>query len=120
MIDMVKWNHIISIFTSKTTFMRVIVIGVISILFLFSCKSGSDNSSEQKNVSGIETYVFEVESLQDSLLVDTLSKMIFTTPGIEQMLIRKIEKQIIIQAHVDEVSEDELKQELVDRGAIIN
>lgn len=99
--------------------MRFITLSLFLFLVLYSCKESSEPRSDKVISDTIQTHVFNVESLADSALVDTLTTMIFTTSGIEQMLIKKAENVIIIEANSNYVSEEELKAEIINRGAVV-
>lgn len=72
-----------------------------------------------KKRSRMETYKFKVEGLQDSLLSDTIWKMIFQVQGIDKLIISKSDSTVVFTANDSLVDGKQLKAEIEKRGGKI-
>jgi hypothetical protein len=66
-------------------------------------------------------YVFKIDGLQDSVISDSIWRMIFKVQGIDKLVISKADSTVIFSIDPKLVSNEALKAEITKRGGkIIN
>ncbi len=96
---------------------RILLLAVLTISL--SCKTKPE---KKKNISEEEQYTvysYKVEGVNDSLIADSVWKIVFSLPGIEELVIDKEELLVTVKADVSLIKEDRIKQEIEKRGGNI-
>jgi hypothetical protein len=98
---------------------------IVFILFLVIACSG--NKTNKKAVSldmngqnaNLVTYKYKVDGLQDTLISDSIWKMIFKLPGIDNLVISKADSSVIFKIEPNLISAEAIKAEIIKRGGKI-
>lgn len=99
------------------------------ILLLFLGLACHGNKSDKGSAQALMTvqnaklvnYVFKIDGLQDSVISDSIWRMIFKVPGIDKLVISKADSTVIFSIDPKLVSNEALKAEITRRGGkIIN
>jgi hypothetical protein len=97
------------------------------LLFLIIACSGNKTNKKSVNLqmdmqnANLVTYKFKVDGLQDTLISDSIWKMIFKFPGIDNLVISKTDSSVIFKIEPKLISAEALKAEITKRGGkIIN
>jgi hypothetical protein len=96
------------------------------LFFVIACsgnKTNKDSAKMQMNMSKIKmvSYKFKVDGVQDSVISDSIWKMIFKLQGIDNLVISKADSTVIFRIDPNQVSVEALKAEIASRGGkIIN
>jgi hypothetical protein len=97
-------------------------IAMIIVVFLFVlCSCNKTVETKRKPIAvekdGKETYLFKVDGLQDSLVSDSIWKMVFKyKDDIDKMLISKLDSSVIITIEPKNLDAKELATEIEIRG----
>lgn len=98
--------------------MRKFLLGIVLLLLIASCKkqSNSESTTVASDTSNLQVFEFRVSGMEDSLVADSLWKMIFTIEGIDQIILQKEDSLLLVRCS-SELSEDLLEAEIQRRGA---
>ena len=101
--------------------MKKYIFYLVAVLALSSCGNASQNEKPQNtdDKENYSNYSYKVIGLNDSIVSDSIWKMIFTIEGIDQMLLNKDDSTIEIKANRELVNPEELAEEITKRGATI-
>jgi hypothetical protein len=93
-------------------------------LFLILTTSCGKNTQTIEDTQPISTkqlrlYRFKVIGLADSIIADSVWKMVFTVNGIEQLVVRKVDSTVLVNADSLLVTKELLMDEIEKRGAVI-
>lgn len=98
---------------------NLLLFSITLILFAISCKPAVKESTTEENSIPLSEYYFKVLRLNDSIVADSIWKMIFSVEGIEQMSILLNDSIVYIKADTTIVKVEMLEREIVNRGGII-
>ena len=94
-----------------------------AVFLLAACgTSGSKSASDTKapvDESKLVSYSFKVDGLQDSVLSDTIWKMIFQVDGIDKLVISKNDSSVLFSVDPSKVSQEQIKAEIQKRGGTL-
>jgi hypothetical protein len=99
--------------------MKKVLIFLIFILLLLSCgKTASKNNLKPINIQkdGKETYFFKVSGLQDSIVSDSIWKMIFQQQGIDKLVLSKTDSSAVFTIDPKLITGKVIVQEIEKRG----
>lgn len=92
------------------------------LLITIACGGGSETSSGDTSLlkeTPNNVYAFKTIGLNDSIVADSIWKMIFTTEGIEQLVIQKDDSMVVISTSGNKITRNQLKLEITARGGVI-
>jgi hypothetical protein len=92
---------------------------LLSFVFIIACgkhKTNQSDSINESTESQLTEFVFQVDNLADSLVSDSIWKMIFTTKGIEQMVIIKEDSLVTFNVDSGLISRFAIQEEIIRRG----
>lgn len=95
---------------------------IILMFFLFACGGNKTESAKTRKPivvqkDGKETFLFKVDGLQDSLIADSIWKMIFTfQQDIDKLIISKPDSSVVITIDPKNMNADILAAEITKRG----
>jgi len=96
--------------------------GVVILMFvLAACSSNKTETKEpRKPISvqqnGLETYLFKVDGLQDSITADSIWKIIFQLEGVEKLVISKSDSSAAFTIKQKTITGEMLAEEIEKRG----
>jgi hypothetical protein len=99
---------------------------ILLFFFLMACIGNKSNKEskiipETQQDAGLVTFKFKVDGIQDSIIADSIWRMIFTVQGIDKLVISKVDSTIIFSIDPKLTSNKALKAEITRRGGkIIN
>jgi hypothetical protein len=82
---------------------------------LFSCKNLTEKKSESATKDFI-VYKFKVADLNNTAISDSIWKMIFKVPGIEELNIDKVDSLVVIKIEADKADKNQIASEIEKRG----
>ena len=99
-------------------FNKSLIIIVLSFLVLSCAKN---KKSEATDIAKPETEVFEfvVAGLQDSIISENISSLMFSIPSLEQIYIGKTDSVVRIMALKDSLSVEQLENIITEKGGKI-
>jgi len=68
---------------------------------------------------GMETYLFKVNGLQDSVISDSIWKMIFQLEGVEKMVLSKSDSSAVFTVNPKNLNGEMLASEIIKRGGLL-
>lgn len=92
---------------------------LIFILLLPACKSTPEQSAVTMESTEEVTYSFKVAGLDHSVISDSVSKIIFMFPDLEEMTVDKTDSVISIKYKIESLDIEQFKKELENRGVEI-
>lgn len=101
-------------------------IAIILLLFVLACGGNKSNKGTTKVPMNMENanlvnYKYKIDGLQDSIISDSIWKMIFKVQGIDKLIISKADSTVTFSIDPKLVSNDAIKAEIIRRGGkIIN
>ncbi len=98
--------------------MRKFFLGFLLLLLAASCKKQSNSESTEvaSDTLNLQVFEFKVSGMEDSLVADSLWKMIFTIEGIDQIILQKEDSLLVVRCS-GQLSEEFLEAEIERRGA---
>jgi hypothetical protein len=87
-------------------------------LSIFACKSNVQNESDkgQDGEPVFAVHKYKVAGLNDSIISDSIWRMLFKFEGIEELVLDKKDSLFVIKMDQTKVSEEEIKNEIALRG----
>lgn len=95
------------------------LLALVFMILLFACKSSPEQSAVYMEATEEITYSFKVEGLNDSIVAESVGKIIFVFPGIEEIVVDKTDALISVKYKVETLEIDQIKEELEKRGVKI-
>jgi hypothetical protein len=101
--------------------MKYAIIVLLSFL-LFGCKNNTNKESVTDNAqadSKFTIYKFKIIGLNDTIVSDSIWKMIFKVDGVEELSLNKGDSTVFLKVETEKVSRDEITSEIIARGGKI-
>jgi hypothetical protein len=104
--------------------MRKIFIIMLIATWAIAC-TGKKNKAENVNPmttdqdKGLVTYKFKVDGLQDSIVSDSIWKIIFQLNGVDKLILSKNDSSAVFTVDPKLVSNELLKTEIAKRGGVV-
>jgi hypothetical protein len=99
--------------------MKHLGILLVLIIAIIAC-SGNKKKNPQPTHTGTESslvsYKYKVAEVQDSIIADSIWKMIFRIEGIDKLVISRADCTVVFTIDPELVSSDSLKREMSRRG----
>ena len=95
------------------------LLSLMLLMLFFACKNTSEQNVEKQELTEDVTYSFKVNGLNDSLVSDSVSKIIFMFPGLEEMTVDRTDSIISIRYKLESIEIEQFKEELENRGVEI-
>jgi hypothetical protein len=87
---------------------------------LFSCKGKTSEDTSNAGLTGnFEEFKFKVIGLNDSIIADSVWKIIFKVDGIDGLVINKDDSTVIVKIEAGKISREQISSEIEGRGAIV-
>jgi hypothetical protein len=93
--------------------------------FLFACSGAKkDKKTEREEIPSdvskeFVTYSFKVDGLQDSVISDSIWRIIFQVDGIDKLVLSRDDSMAIFTVDPELVENSMLEEEIVRRGGIL-
>ncbi|MBN2486169.1 MAG: hypothetical protein JXB34_09365 [Bacteroidales bacterium] len=87
------------------------------VFILSNCKDTNQQTSAPPVAEQLFVYKYKVTGLNDTVVSDSVWKMIFTIEGIEEMAISKADSTVTFKLSSDKVTSGQLSSEIENRGA---
>lgn len=99
-------------------------VAIILMFVLAACGSNKTETVEKRKPvavqqDGMETYLFKVNGLQDSIVSDSIWKMIFQLQGVEKLVISKSDSSAAFTVNPKNLNGEVLAVEIEKRGGIV-
>ena len=103
-----------------SSFIKIISITTIITVCLLACNNKTEKM-EQTTETEKETNVlyYKVSNLSDSLVADSIWKMIFTFESIDQLILQKEDSLVIIKGSISEKPIEDFRTEILTRGGVV-
>lgn len=91
-------------------------------LFMIACtgvkkdKKVDEESRIEIQDDGLASYQFKINGLQDSIISDSIWRIIFQVEGVQQVVLSKVDSIVVFKVNPELVSNELLEQEIVSRG----
>jgi ribosomal protein S8E len=89
---------------------------------LFACKSNTNNKISDDNTQSADKYAiykYKIVGLNDTIISDSIWKMIFKVEGVEELSLNKVDSSLIIKVETAKVSRELVSSEIIARGGEI-
>lgn len=88
-------------------------------IVIFSCKRKPDTTQNNSDVPEVTTYSYKVAGLSDSIVADSVWKIMFVYSGVEQLVLDNKDSLLVftVSSSFDDLAE--LEEEIEKRGAKI-
>ena len=90
-----------------------------AVFLLMACGTSGSKSEQSADGSKLTSYSFKVDGLQDSVLSDTIWKMIFQVDGIDKLVISKNDSSVRFSVDPAKVTQQQITAEIEKRGGKI-
>ena len=88
-------------------------------LAIYACNTNTNAEKSEEDIKRFTEFSFKVLGLNDSIIADSIWKMIFTLEGIDQLNINKQDSIIMFKVDKNLVESEILAKEITDRGGVI-
>jgi PBP1b-binding outer membrane lipoprotein LpoB len=93
-------------------------------LFIVACSTNKKDSETNDNKTpevdkNLVTYKYKVVGLQDSIVSDSIWRIIFQVDGIDKLVLSKDDSMAVFTVDPELVDESELEQEIASRGGVV-
>ena len=102
--------------------MKRIGILLVMAIVMLACSGNKQKTKQPVNTapeSGFVSYKYKVDGVQDSVIADSVWKMIFIINGIDKLVISRADCTVVFTVDPELVSSDSLKNEIGRRGGEI-
>lgn len=100
--------------------MKKIIAAFVCLAIFAACKNQSEKiDSSIDTLNQFAVYKYKVSGLNDSIISDSVWKMIFKVEGIEEMLINKDDSSVVVKVLAEKVGPDLISAEINKRGALV-
>lgn len=99
--------------------MKQLGILMVLVIALIACSGNRKKTPQPENTapeSNLVSYKFKVAGVQDTLIADSIWKMIFRTDGIDKLVISRADCTVVFTVDPELVNDDSLKIEIARRG----
>ena len=96
--------------------MRILLVIFTTFLICIGCNTSNNKSSSDKEQQQIKDITIKVININDSIIADTIWKMIFSLESIDQLTIQKYDSTVSFQVSNDQINVTALKKEIISRG----
>lgn len=99
--------------------MKQLGIILIVLIAIFACSGNKKKSAPAESAvreTGFVSFKYKVDGLQDSIIADSVWKMIFKIEGIDKLVISRADCTVVFTVDPELVSSDSLKNEIGRRG----
>jgi hypothetical protein len=95
----------------------IIIFGIF-IIVCGACKSGNKKPWKTmiKEKDGKETYFYKVDGLQDSIVSDSIWKIIFQFQGVDKLVLSKSDSSAVFTIDPKSINGDAIAKEITKRG----
>ncbi len=102
--------------------MKQIGILLVLAIVISACSGNKQKKTQPADMapeSGFVSYKYKVDGVQDSVIADSVWKMIFIINGIDKLVISRADCTVVFSVDPELVSSDSLKNEIGRRGGEI-
>jgi hypothetical protein len=104
--------------------MRKLVFILFIAIWAIACNGKKNNQPVENQMTtdqdkGLVTYKYKVVGLQDSLVSDSIWKIIFQLNGVDKLILSKNDSSAVFTVDPILVSNDSLKSEITRRGGVV-
>lgn len=97
----------------------IILALLIAIIACTGNKKKTPQPEDQVPQSNLVSYKYKVAGVQDSIIADSVWKMIFRVNGIDKLVISRADCTVVFTVDPELVTGDSLKREIGRRGGVI-
>jgi ethanolamine transporter EutH len=107
-------------FNLKFIKMKKYLVFLIFIIIQVGCKKSSSNMKDANTtIEKFTVYKYKVVGLNDSIISDSIWKMIFKIEGIDELVIDKVDSLVTVKINKTNVDEKRISDEIQLRGGKI-
>jgi hypothetical protein len=99
--------------------MKKILVLLIIIAIHASCKNVSKDNTAAEVIDSFTVYKFKVSGLNDSIVSDSIWKMIFKIDGIDELVINKADSLVKVRISTENADKNLISGEIERRGGKI-
>lgn len=99
--------------------MRQLGIILVTAIAILACSGNKKKTPQPENVtpeSNLVSFKYKVAGIQDSIIADSVWKMIFRVEGIDKLVISRADCTVVFTVDPELVTSDSLKREIGRRG----
>jgi hypothetical protein len=94
----------------------IILVFLIAIIACSGNKKKAQPPAEVITESGLANFMYKVDGIQDSIIADSIWKMIFHVQGIDKLVISRADCTVVFTVNPELVQGDSLRREIGRRG----
>jgi len=83
---------------------------------ILACKNNKKTSEDTREQPDFTVHSFKISGLDDSIISDSIWKMLFKFEGIEELVLDKNDSLFVIKIDQSKVSKEEIQKEIALRG----
>ncbi|MBN1596876.1 MAG: hypothetical protein JW894_01145 [Bacteroidales bacterium] len=104
--------------------MKKLCLIVLAVITLAACNIGKKDKSEAGTIAiqepdGLVSYKYKVIGLQDSIITDSIWKIIFQVEGVDKLILSKTDCTAVFTVDPELITNELLVKEITERGGVL-
>jgi hypothetical protein len=101
---------------------KLFYVFIVALIFA-ACTGKKDKAAgevdQQQQAAQLVTYQYKIDGLQDSIISDSIWRIIFQVEGIDKMVLSRDDSTAVFTVNPELVTSEQLKKEIASRGGVV-